>query len=217
MQTLVFVLMLLVCFNFLLKQTYNKRWAVGITTLACVLWTGLSWPYAILQSKTQIAVILSVEICMQLAFCLLAVHLMTGGTVPRRTLWIYRFLRWFPGFLIFPVLFSGLVALIFSFPGTSFSLLAWSMAGGVLLGIPLCTVLLRRLLPEKEIRLELLFLTHALTAILGIVATVNGRTAMDGTGDVDWKAFLGLSGLIVAGVFLGLLLYRYRLSKRKKL
>ena len=115
MQTLVFVLMLLVCFNFLLKQTYNKRWAVGITTLACALWTGLSWPYAILQSKTQIAdwlanpalmldtsVILSVEICMQLAFCLLAVHLMTGGTVPRRTLWIYRFLRWFPGFLIFP-------------------------------------------------------------------------------------------------------------------
>ena len=91
------------------------------------------------------------------------------------------------------------------------------MAGGVLLGIPLCTVLLRRLLPEKEIRLELLFLTHALTAILGIVATVNGRTAMDGTGDVDWKAFLGLSGLIVAGGFLGLLLYRYRLSKRKKL
>lgn len=158
MQTLVFVLMLLVCFNFLLKQTYNKRWAVGITTLACALWTGLSWPYAILQSKTQIAdwlanpalmldtsVILSVEICMQLAFCLLAVHLMTGGTVPRRTLWIYRFLRWFPGLLIFPVLFSGLVALIFSFPGTSFSLLAWSMAGGVLLGIPLCTVLLRRL------------------------------------------------------------------------
>lgn len=134
MQTLVFVLMLLVCFNFLLKQTYNKRWAVGITTLACALWTGLSWPYAILQSKTQIAdwlanpalmldtsVILSVEICMQLAFCLLAVHLMTGGTVPRRTLWIYRFLRWFPGFLIFPVLFSELVALIFSFPGTSAS------------------------------------------------------------------------------------------------
>lgn len=69
----------------------------------------------------------------------------------------------------------------------------------------------------KEIRLELLFLTHSLTAILGIVATVNGRTAMDGTGDVDWKAFLGLSGLIVAGGFLGLLLYRYRLSKRKNL
>ena len=49
-------------------------------------------------------------------------------------------------------------------PGNFISLLAWSMAGGVLLGIPLCTVLLRRLLPEKEIRLELLFLTHSLTA-----------------------------------------------------
>ena len=55
MQTLVFVLMLLVCFNFLLKQTYNKRWAVGITTLACALWTGLSWPYAIENTNSRLA------------------------------------------------------------------------------------------------------------------------------------------------------------------
>ena len=37
--------------------------------------------------------------------------LYTSGPVKKRTLWAYRALRWFPGILIFPVLFSGLVYL----------------------------------------------------------------------------------------------------------
>ena len=48
----------------------------------------------------------------------------------------------------------------------SFSLVAWSMAAGVLILISAGTLFLRYLLPEKELRLELLFLTNALTAIL---------------------------------------------------
>ena len=32
----------------------------------------------------------------------------------------------------------------------------------------------------RDLRLELFFLTNALVAILGIVATVNGRTAVEG-------------------------------------
>ena len=87
MQTVVVILMLLVCFNFMLKQTYSKRWAVGVTTLICALFVGNMWPYAIEQSKTQIAdwlanpalmldtsVILSIEVCIQMAFCMMAVH-----------------------------------------------------------------------------------------------------------------------------------------------
>jgi hypothetical protein len=33
----------------------------------------------------------------------------------------------------------------------------------------------RWLVPEKELRLEVFFLSNALIAILGIIATVNGR------------------------------------------
>lgn len=228
MQTLVLVLILLVCFNFMLKQTYSKRWAVAAVSIICALFVGLAWPYAIEQSKTQIAdwlanpalmldtsVILSIEVCIQLSFCMLAVHMMTGGTAKPRTLWMYRLLRLFPGFLIFPVLFSGLVALIFSFPGTSFSTLAWGMAAGVLILIPSGTILLRCLLPEKELRLELLFLTNALTAILGIVATVNGRTAMKGTSEVEWSAFFGLICLVAAGGLAGMLIRKYKMNKLK--
>lgn len=118
-----------------------------------------------------------------------------------------------PGVLIFPVLFSGLVYLIFSFPGVSFSLVAWSMAAGVLILISAGTLFLRYLLPEKELRLELLFLTNALTAILGIIATVNGRTAVTGVSEVDWGALTGLIIMLAGGGLIGLVIYKYRRIK----
>ena len=226
MQTVVVILILLVCFNFMLKQTYSKRWAVGITSIASALFVGLMWPYAIEQSKTQIAdwlsnpeqmldtsVILSIDVCTQMAFCMLAVHMLTGGIAKPRTLWMYRILRWFPGILIFPVLFSILVGVIFAFPGESFSTVAWILAALVLVVIPLGTIGLRWLLPEKEIRLELLFITNAMTAILGIVATVNGRTAMSGISNVDWTALAGLIAMVLAGGVAGVVLRHIKMKK----
>ena len=140
METVVFVLMILVCFNFMLKQTYRKLRSVLVISVICALFVGLMWPYAIEQSKTQIAdwlanpalmldtsVVLSVEVVLQMTFCMLAAHIQSAGPVKKRVLWAYKALRWFPGILVFPVLFCGLVALIFSFPGVSFSLIAWSI------------------------------------------------------------------------------------------
>ena len=222
METVVVVLMILVCFNFMMKQTFRKRGSVAAIAVVATLFVGLMWPYAIQQSKTQIAdwlanvqlmldtsVVLTVEVALQMAFCMLAVHV----PVKKRTLWAYRALRWFPGILIFPVLFSGLVYLIFSFPGVSFSLVAWSMAAGVLILISAGTLFLRYLLPEKELRLELLFLTNALPAILGIIATVNGRTAVTGVSEVDWGALTGLIIMLAGGGLIGLVIYKYRRIK----
>lgn len=188
MNILVLVLMLLTAFNFLLKQTFWKTVAVGSITAICALFAGLMWPYAIEQSKAQIAawlsnqplmldtsVVLTVEVSMQIAYALLAVHVAYDYPVKRRMMIMYRFLRWFPGILIFPVLFSGLVYLIFAFPGASFQTVAWSYAAFILIAIPAGRYLLLHLLPEKELRLELFFLTNVLVAILGIITTVNGR------------------------------------------
>ena len=226
MQTVVGILMFLVCFNFMLKQSYSKRWAVGAITIVLALFVGMMWPYAIEQSKTQIAdwlanpalmldtsVILSIEVCTQMAFCMLAVHMLTGGIAKTRTLWAYRILRWFPGFLIFPVLFSLLVMVIFSFPGKSFATVAWITAAVVLVAIPLGTIGLRWLLPEKELRLELLFITNALTAILGIVATVNGRTAVSGISDIDWTALAGIVVMVLVGGIAGIIIRRFKMRK----
>ena len=149
METVVLVLMILVCFNFMLKQTYRKLRSVLAISVICALFVGLMWSYAIEQSKTQIAdwlanpalmldtsVVLSVEVVLQMTFCMLAAHIQSAGLVKKRVLWAYKALRWFPGILVFPVLFCGLVALIFSFPGVSFSLIAWSMAAAVFVLIP---------------------------------------------------------------------------------
>lgn len=229
METVVFILMILVCFNFVLKQTYRKRWSVVAIAVVSALFVGLMWRYAIEQSKTQIAdwlanpelmqdtaVLLTLEVALQMSFCMLAAHVQTTGRIRKRTLWLYRTLRWFPGILIFPVLFSALVALIFSFPGVSFPLVAWSMAGAVLVLIPAGTYFLRWLLPEKDLRLELLFLGNALIAILGIVATVNGRTAVAGISEVNWSALGGILGLIVAGIAAGMLLRRIKLHRAQR-
>ena len=147
----------------MLKQTYRKLRSVLAISVICALFVGLMWSYAIEQSKTQIAdwlanpalmldtsVVLSVEVVLQMTFCMLAAHIQSAGLVKKRVLWAYKALRWFPGILVFPVLFCGLVALIFSFPGVSFSLIAWSMAAAVFVLIPAGSFLLRWLLPEKR-------------------------------------------------------------------
>lgn len=229
METVVFVLMILVCFSFMLKQTYRKNRSVAVIAVVCALFTGLMWPYAIEQSKTQIAdwladtalmldtaVLLTLEVILQMTFCMLAAHVQTSGPLRKRTLWMYRALRWFPGILIFPVLFSALVALIFAFPGVSFSLLSWSMAAGVLILIPAGTWLLRCAMPEKDVRLELLFLVNALIAVLGVVATVNGRTAVAGISGADWSALAALIVIVVLGALVGFVAYRIKLKKKAK-
>ena len=88
MTTVVFILMILVCFNFLLKQTFVARHILIITTLVLGIFATLMWQVAIEQSKTQIAdwlqntelmrdiaVVLSVDVVAQLTFCILTVRM----------------------------------------------------------------------------------------------------------------------------------------------
>ena len=229
MENVVLLMMILVCFNYILKQTYRKVYSIAFSAIVCALFVGLMWPYAIEQSKSQIsdwlansalmldiAVILTLEVAVQMAFCVLSAHIQTSGKVKPITIWVYRVLRWFPGVLIFPVLFSLLVSAIFALPGVSFSLIAWVLAAIVFIVIPLAAWGVKWLLPEKEIRLELLFLSNALIAILGVIATVNGQIAVAGISDVDWKALGGVVSLLTCGLALGIIAYRIKLKRITK-
>ena len=232
METVVLVMMIVVCFNYLLKQTWRKPFFVALSAVVCALFVGLAWPWAIEQSKNQIAdwladsalmldmaVLLTLEVALQMTFCVVAAHIHTAGRVKPSVVWIYRLLRWFPGLLVFPVLFSLLVAAIFALPGTSFPLTAWSLAATVAVAIPLGRWALKHLLPEKEIRLELLFFTNALIAILGIIATVNGRTAVAGITSVDWPSLGGVMAFVAAGLLLGMAAFRIKqklMNKKQK-
>lgn len=216
MYSLALMLMILVCFNFVLKQSWHKRWSVLAHAAAAALFTGLMWPAAVRQSGSQIeawlsnpglmldiSVIITVEVALQISFCLLSVHLMNSGILGRRTVWMYRVLRWFPGVLIFGVLFSFLVFLIFAFPGTPFGLVAWSAAAVVFAVIAGGTWLMRLLFPDRESRLEMFFLTNCLTATVAVIATVNGCSTVTGVNGADWGALAGVLGLVAAGVLAG--------------
>ena len=52
-----------------------------------------------------------------------------------------------------------------------------------------------------------------LAGALGIVATVNGRTAAVGTNEVEWGALAAVIILLLAGVLAGSLIYRYYNNK----
>ena len=229
METVVLVMMIVVCITYLLKQTWRKPRFVALSAVVCALLVGLAWPWAIEQSKNQIAdwladsalmldlaVILALEVAVQMTFCITAAHLHSAGCVKPSVVRIYRLLRWFPGLLVFPVLFSLLVATIFALPGVSFPLISWSLAAVVAVVIPLGRRVLLLLLPEKEIRLEVLFLANALIAVLGIVATVNGRTAVAGTTAVDWPALGGVAAFVVAGGLLGVAAFRIKQKRMNK-
>ena len=226
METVVLVMMILVCFNYVLKQTYRKFYSVLFSAAICALFVGLMWPYAIEQSKSQIslwladsslmldiAAVLTLEVAIQMAFCILSAHITTSEKVKPITIWAYRILRWFPGVLIFPVLFSLLVSAIFALPGVAFSFVAWTVAAIVFVAIILGCRAVRWLLPEKEIRLELLFLANALIAILGVIATVNGRTAVAGMSEVNWSALGGIVVLLTIGLAVGAIAYRIKLKR----
>ncbi len=226
MERVVLALMILVCFNFILKQTLCKWYHTVAITVLSALFVGMMWPYAIEQSKSQISlwlsnttlmldtsILLTLEVIVQISFCILAVHIKSSGRLKRWTMWVYRVLRWFPGILFFPVLFCALVALIFAFPGHSFSLVAWSFAGGIMVVVGAGVWLLKWVMPQKEVRLELLFLANALIAILGIVATVNGRTAIEGSDKIEWGAFGGMVALVVIGGLIGFVLRNLKMRK----
>ena len=227
METVVIILMVTVCLSFMLKQAARKFRSVCTTAVVCGIFTGTMWQYAIEQSRTQIAdwladtglmldiaVVLSIEGIIQMAYCMLAAHMLTAGGIKKRTLRMYRALRWFPGILIFPVLFSLLVFTIFSLPGADFKLVAWSLGMIIAITIPVGSRAMRTLIPEKELRLELLFLLNAFTAILGVIATVNGRTSVEAEGDVDWSAFCGFAILLAIGIIAGMTARRLRIKRQ---
>ena len=224
MEILIALLALLVCFNFILKQTENARIPLLLVGIVCFLFVGLSWPWAIEQSRTEImqwladrklmtdlTVLLTLDVFLQMLFCWEAEsRSLPVSPASGWRFWSYRFLQGFPGLLLFPVLFALLVSVIFSFPGFSFPLLSWGLAVAVTAGLWLGVWGMKRLLPERGLRLELLYQMSWLTAVLRFVATINGQTTVAGVSEVDVTALGGVTLLLFGFGLLGWGWYRVR-------
>ena len=163
METVVKLAMVLVSLSFVLKLTGYKLRQLLLMALLCALFVGFSWQFAAEQSKTaiaswlsdrelmqDIAVLMTLDVALQMAYCLMAVNLMNSGPLKRRTIFVYKLLRLFPGIMVFLVLFSLLVSCVFAFPGVSFSLISWCMAAAVLVLLPLAVLGVRNCHGERH-------------------------------------------------------------------
>ena len=85
METVILVLMLVVIFMTWLKLTFLKMWQIIVVAVICSLFIGLSWSYAIQQSRNEISewlgnqrlmldtsVLLTIEVFWQMAYCMLS-------------------------------------------------------------------------------------------------------------------------------------------------
>ena len=94
METLVFVLMGLVCFNYLLKQSNRPLYAVAVSAVVCAAFVYALWPYAIEQSKSQVRAWLSDSALMRTMLSahwlpiILVVEMSTNLMFSGMTMWV---------------------------------------------------------------------------------------------------------------------------------
>lgn len=216
----------MVCVSFVLKQTFHNVKEIMVAAVVLTFFAGMMWTFAIEQSKTQIAawiadqklmldmaVLMSVDVALTMLFCVFFVDVKTSAHVSKAKRAAYFALKYFPGLLVFPVVFSILVMLIFLFPGMSFQVVSWGLGAVLFVLVPVLTYGLRWLLPEASIRLEMLFLINVLLGLMGIIGTVNGKTAVAGINDFDGKALLAVVAMVVAGMAVGMFYYRWRANR----
>ena len=229
METVALIIMMIVSLSFVLKLTYHRFVGVAVLSAVVALSVAMNWDVAIEQSKTQIAdwladtelmldiaVLLTVDVVIAMAFCMLQAQLSFGDKLSLTLRITYLILKWVPGLLIFPTMFSLLVYAIFALTGVDFATIAWALAALIFVLSIAAAYGIKYLLPETEVRIELTFLINALIAILGVIATVNGCTAVKGTSEVDWVALAGVVALLIAGGIAGYILYLHKTKKRIK-
>lgn len=219
MEIVVLIIMALVCLSVLLKLTYHGWKGRIILSGLCALFIILSYEAATEQSKAQIAdwlgqpelmldmsVWLTIDVAFQICFCVLAAKALSNSLSPTERI-MKLISLWIPGILIFPVLLAILTETIFTMTGMDFLAIARTLGLTILILFPVLASFLKWMIPEKDIRLEMMFMINLIIAVFGIAATVNGRTAAVGTNEVEWGALTGFIAIMMIGTLAGLLLH----------
>lgn len=229
MELIIQILILFIIVNSILKLSFWKSWQTVLFSIICALFIIWVCRFSILQSKTQladylnnaalmqnVAVLITLESAICFGFCFAAMRELFGRKIKRGIAPLY----WYPGLLIFPVLFYVLTQLIFALPGTDFKSISYFLAAGVLIGFPVLSHLMKRLYPERELRLEVHFLVSLFVCIIGLITTVNGNVTYAAVEEpINVKALLLSFLLFILCFIIGFLWnkMKWRLKQNKEL
>lgn len=172
MEVLTALLTLLLSLSFLLKGTFLPRWGRGVACILLAVFVRLVIPWLASQPAATVngwmtapdkildgAVCLVLEAVLMMAFCF------------ARPAGRFRVLRWYPGLLAFPAVCRAWSLVLFSRPGIDFTRFAWTASLATLAVALGASWLLRRLLPEEEVRLEGMFLINLFILLATVAAT----------------------------------------------
>lgn len=184
MEVVIYILVLFISINTLLKLSFMKNLQVVLIGLLAGIFILLIYPYAVGQSRTEmesllenpvvlgdISVLVTIESVIYIGFCFMGFK---SDFSPKNKI-LNTVLKWYPGLLIFPVLFYLLAQAVFYFSGTDFLFIAGVLAGSVFVLILVLSLSLRKLIPENNFRLEIHFILSLFVATLGLVATSQGK------------------------------------------
>ncbi|MCT6869241.1 hypothetical protein [Apibacter sp.] len=185
MELILQLLMVLIVINSMVKLSFWKIGQIGIMIVMYAAFILLIYPLAIKQSKTQIedflanmvmmqnmSVLITVESTICFAFCFAALKELFGK---KKSKLVMIVLKYYPGLLLFLVIFYGLTQSIFTFTGRSFFTIAFLYAFFFLLLIIMGILFIKKVIPEIDIRLEVHFIVSLLICILGLITTVDGK------------------------------------------
>ena len=196
MQLIISILILFILINCVLKLSFWRIWQAALFGAVCGAFVIATYPYAILQSKTQLAdylqnttalqnmaVIITLESVVCFAYCIAVLR----GWFGQQERWWVKPLKWYPSLLVFPVLFYLQTELVFSFPGTSFSAISYAFAAAVVV------------------------LVSLFVCIIGLLTTVNGNVTYPAVDEpTNWRALGFAFGLFLVLFVLGALWNRIK-------
>lgn len=204
---------------------WAPRVVFSAVVAAFVLW---SKQFAVLQSKTQIADYLqNTEALQNMAvvvtldsvffFAYVFCHFQDTFESSRRRWW-HRVLQWYPGLLVFPVVFYLFTQTLFVMVGVDFGTSATVFALLALVGLPLLAEGAKWLLPEKDGRMEMLLLLTCFICVLGLLSTESGKMVYKvQESPVDWRMIAASVGIFALLFGLGMVLDRVKFRLKKKL
>ncbi|EXZ19088.1 putative membrane protein [Bacteroides fragilis str. J-143-4] len=82
-------------------------------------------------------------------------------------------MNFYPGLLMAGILTYLLIQLFFAFPGVSFGLITGISSVTVFILISGLSLLLKNIVGERKLRLEILFITNLFIVLLSVVSTGN--------------------------------------------
>lgn len=215
MNIIIDILILFILINTLLKLSFWKFWQVAIVGILAGGFVFFVYPFAIEQSQlkmqeyvqnteilSNIAVLVTLESAVCLSFCFTALlEYLNGKTSKWNSL-----LKWYSGLLIFPVLLYLLTQSFFTFTGVDFEMMTMIFAALVVVLLIGLSFGIRKLIPEKDLRLEIHFLVSLFVAVLGLIVTTSGKMVYVAVDEpLNFQRLAFTFGLFVSLFFAGFL------------